>query len=224
MLQATIPRIVRLYDMLLRRRATICVCCPSPSGAAVSRLGMPALMPPRPMSAHVVDFETRSRARSLWRGARDDRHRRADAQAAQQPLSRRRPKGHWFKWKRDPLTLDCVLMYAQRGTGKRSSTIRTTRSGFGGRAMGERARAGRQGLFRLHRRGAVASSIASMRNHTVERFGPVREVERKLVFEVAFELRCTVERGTNRAWRCAFRASIASAGTSPRRRPTRWKF
>ena len=29
--------------------------------------------------------------------------------------------GHWFKWKRDPLLIDCVLMYAQRGPGKRSS-------------------------------------------------------------------------------------------------------
>ncbi len=32
-----------------------------------------------------------------------------------------RPKGHWWKWKRDPLTVDAVLMYAQRGHGKRSS-------------------------------------------------------------------------------------------------------
>ena len=32
-----------------------------------------------------------------------------------------RPKGLWCKWKRAPLTLDCVLMYAQRGSGKRSS-------------------------------------------------------------------------------------------------------
>src|SRR5690606_2994537 len=32
-----------------------------------------------------------------------------------------RPKGPWFKWKRDPYTVDAVLMYAQRGHGKRSS-------------------------------------------------------------------------------------------------------
>ncbi len=32
-----------------------------------------------------------------------------------------RPKGHWWKWKRAALTVDCVLMYAQRGSGKRSS-------------------------------------------------------------------------------------------------------
>ena len=32
-----------------------------------------------------------------------------------------RPRGYWFKWKRNTLTLDCVLLYAQRGSGKRSS-------------------------------------------------------------------------------------------------------
>ena len=32
-----------------------------------------------------------------------------------------RPKGPWFKWKRDPHLIDAVLMYAQRGHGKRSS-------------------------------------------------------------------------------------------------------
>ena len=64
-----------------------------------------------------------------------------------------RPKGHWYKWKRAPLTVDAVLMYAQRGTGKRSSyysdyTFGAWREGDGRRG---RAGAGRQSLFRLHR-------------------------------------------------------------------------
>ena len=42
-----------------------------------------------------------------------------------------RVKGLWFKWKRDPLTADLVLMYAQRGHGKRSSFFQTIRSGPG---------------------------------------------------------------------------------------------
>lgn len=37
-----------------------------------------------------------------------------------------RPKGQWFKWKRDPLLVDAVMMYAQRGHGKRSSFTPTT--------------------------------------------------------------------------------------------------
>ena len=43
-----------------------------------------------------------------------------------------RRTGLWYKWKRDPLTADCVLMYAQRGSGKRSSYLFTiTRSAAG---------------------------------------------------------------------------------------------
>ena len=45
-----------------------------------------------------------------------------------------RPKGHWYKWKRAPLTLDAVLMYAQRGRGKRRLIILTIRSAPGGAA------------------------------------------------------------------------------------------
>jgi DNA ligase-1 len=63
--------------------------------------------------------------------------------------------------------------------------------------------------FGLHRRGAVAASIASIRrNTTVERFGPVRQVVHEpdlgLVLEVAFEAVQRVRRGTSPAWRCAF--------------------
>ena len=66
-----------------------------------------------------------------------------------------RPKGLWWKWKRDPHVIDAVLMYAQRGHGKRSSFYSDYT--FGVWTAGEERRrtgAGRQGLFRLHRRGA----------------------------------------------------------------------
>jgi DNA ligase 1 len=99
-----------------------------------------------------------------------------------------RPKGLWWKWKRAPLTLDCVLMYAQRGSGKRSSfysdyTFGAWRSTDGGEA--ELVPVGKayfgftdEELLQLDR---------WIRNHTLESFGPVRAVEPKLVFEVAFD-------------------------------------
>ena len=63
-----------------------------------------------------------------------------------------RPKGPWFKWKRDPFLVDAVLMYAQRGHGKRSSFYSDYT--FGVWTTDERRRPrpdpGRQGLFRLH--------------------------------------------------------------------------
>ena len=99
-----------------------------------------------------------------------------------------RPKGLWWKWKRAPLTLDCVLMYAQRGSGKRSSyysdyTFGAWRTDTEGAA--ELVPVGKayfgftdQELLAIDR---------WVRTHTVESFGPVRAVEPELVFEVAFD-------------------------------------
>ena len=70
--------------------------------------------------------------------------KRADA-----PYVAGRVKGLWWKWKRDPLTVDAVLMYAQRGHGKRSSFYSDYT--FGVWRRGRRTGADRQGLFRLHR-------------------------------------------------------------------------
>ena len=95
-----------------------------------------------------------------------------------------RPKGMWWKWKRDPLTIDAVVMYAQRGHGKRSSFYSDYTFGLW-RPDGELVPVGKaysgftdQELVWLDR---------WIRNHTVHRFGPVREVERGLVLEIAFD-------------------------------------
>ncbi len=99
-----------------------------------------------------------------------------------------RPKGHWYKWKRAPLTIDAVLMYAQRGSGKRSSyysdyTFGAWRNGESGEA--ELVPVGKSYF------GFTDEELRELdrwvRNHTVDAFGPVRQVEPKLVFEVAFD-------------------------------------
>ncbi|GGB48726.1 ATP-dependent DNA ligase [Roseibium aquae] len=102
-----------------------------------------------------------------------------------------RPKGLWYKWKRDPFLIDAVLMYAQRGHGKRSSfysdyTFGVWRRGAGGEELVPVGKA----YF-----GFTDEELQQIdrfvRNHTVNRFGPVREVEHTaetgLVLEVAFE-------------------------------------
>ena len=98
-----------------------------------------------------------------------------------------RIKGHWFKWKRDPLSADCVLMYAQRGHGKRSSFYSDYT--FGCWEEGEEGP-------RLVPVGKAYSGFTDselleldkfVRNNTVERFGPVRAVASELVLEVAFD-------------------------------------
>jgi DNA ligase-1 len=94
-----------------------------------------------------------------------------------------RPKGQWWKWKRDPLTADTVLLYAQRGHGKRSSFYSDYT--FGVWRGGELVPVGKAYF------GFTDDELTWLdrwiRNHTVARFGPVREVEKSLVLEVAFD-------------------------------------
>jgi DNA ligase-1 len=102
-----------------------------------------------------------------------------------------RPKGPWWKWKRDPLIVDAVLMYAQRGHGKRSSYYSDYTFGVWtrGEAGDELVPVGKayfgftdEELLQIDR---------FVRRNTVDRFGPVREVvhqaDQGLVLEVAFE-------------------------------------
>ena len=123
----------------------------------------------------------------------------ADADAVEGVMLKRRdaaylpgrPKGLWWKWKRDPFIVDAVLMYAQRGSGKRSSfysdyTFGVWRKGEGG---DELVPVGKSYF------GFTDAELAEIdrfvRRNTVDRFGPVREVvhepDKGLVFEVAFE-------------------------------------
>lgn len=103
-----------------------------------------------------------------------------------------RPRGPWFKWKRDPRLIDAVLMYAQRGHGKRSSFYSDYTFGV----WTEDA----DGVHVLTPVGKAYFGFTDeelkqldrfVREHTVERFGPVRSVtatrEFGLVLEVAFE-------------------------------------
>jgi DNA ligase-1 len=102
-----------------------------------------------------------------------------------------RPKGPWWKWKRDPMTVDAVLMYAQRGHGKRSSfysdyTFGVWTEGDNGPALVPVGKA----YFGFTDEELKAIDRFVRRN-TVDRFGPVRQVtaeaDKGLVLEVAFE-------------------------------------
>jgi DNA ligase-1 len=98
-----------------------------------------------------------------------------------------RPKGPWFKWKRDPFLVDAVLMYAQRGHGKRSSFYSDYT--FGVWSDGALTPVGKAYF------GFTDEELVQLdkfvRDNTIDRFGPVRSVranaEFGLVLEVAFE-------------------------------------
>jgi DNA ligase-1 len=102
-----------------------------------------------------------------------------------------RPKGPWWKWKRDPFTVDAVLMYAQRGHGKRSSyysdyTFGVWSKGEGGDALVPVGKA-----YFGFTDAELLEIDRFVRKNTTEKFGPVRvvthEADKGLVFEVAFE-------------------------------------
>jgi DNA ligase-1 len=123
----------------------------------------------------------------------------ADAEAVEGVMIKRRdapylpgrPKGLWWKWKRDPLVVDAVLMYAQRGHGKRSSFYSDYTFGVwtSGDAGDELVPVGK--AYFGFTDAELAEIDRYVRRNTVNRFGPVREVthsrDEGLVFEVAFE-------------------------------------
>jgi DNA ligase-1 len=102
-----------------------------------------------------------------------------------------RPKGPWWKWKRDPFVVDAVLMYAQRGHGKRSSFYSDYTFGVwtAGPAGEELVPVGK--AYFGFTDAELAEIDKFVRNNTVGRFGPMREVVHApdcgLVLEVAFE-------------------------------------
>src|SRR3984957_5453378 len=103
-----------------------------------------------------------------------------------------RPKGPWFKWKRDPHLIDAVLMYAQRGHGKRSGFYSDYTFGVWREdANGDRSLTPVGKAYFGFTDEELKQLDKFVRDNTVERFGPVRVVKANqdfgLVFEVAFE-------------------------------------
>jgi DNA ligase-1 len=103
-----------------------------------------------------------------------------------------RPKGPWFKWKRDPHLIDAVLMYAQRGHGKRSGFYSDYTFGvWRADANGDRALTPVGKAYFGFTDEELKQIDKFVRDNTIERFGPVRSVKANkdfgLVLEVAFE-------------------------------------
>ena len=94
-----------------------------------------------------------------------------------------RPKGKWYKWKRNPKYIDAILMYAQRGHGKRSSFYSDYTFGIWdndkiipiGKAYSGFTN---DELYKLDK---------YIRKNTIKKYGPVRETKKELVFEIAFD-------------------------------------
>ncbi|MEO6670975.1 MAG: ATP-dependent DNA ligase [Ferruginibacter sp.] len=94
-----------------------------------------------------------------------------------------RKRGDWWKWKIDPLTIDAVMIYAQKGHGRRSNLYTDyTFAVRDGEQLVSFAKA-YSGLTDKE----FAQVDAFVKRNSIEKFGPVRTVKPELVFEIAFE-------------------------------------
>ena len=145
-------------------------------------------LPPAMDLSPLIPFATWRHLQDLRGAARDRGIEGLMLKRLDSPYLAGRPKGPWFKWKRDPLIADAVLMYAQRGHGKRSSLYSDYT--FGAWRPSED---GEPELVPIGKAyfGFTDEELRLLdrwvRNNTVERFGPVRAVKPGLVLEVAFD-------------------------------------
>ncbi len=184
---ADYPAFVRLYDILIaegedlrplsweQRRAMLV--------QFISRLD-----PVRFDLSEVIAVESFAELAELRARSRDEAIEGVMLKRRDSPYVPGRRTGLWYKWKRDPLLVDCVLMYAQRGSGKRSSFYSDYTFGCwdGDPETGAELLPVGKAYF-----GFTDEELKWLdryvRQHTVNRFGPVCETDRSLVLEVAFD-------------------------------------
>ncbi|WP_447756802.1 cisplatin damage response ATP-dependent DNA ligase [Sphingopyxis fribergensis] len=128
-----------------------------------------------------ADFDDLAERRA---GARDAAIEGVMLKRRDAPYVAGRRAGLWYKWKRDPLTADCVMMYAQRGNGRRASFYSDYTFGCWSDA-GELLPVGK--AYSGFTDEELKWLDKFVRDNTLNRFGPVREVEKSLVLEVAFD-------------------------------------
>jgi DNA ligase-1 len=181
------PAHVRLYDALLIDGEDL---RQLPFSARRARLEAwhARVRPLRTDLSPIIEAGSKDELQRLWAATRETGIEGIMLKRRESPYVAGRPKGLWWKWKRAPLTLDCVLMYAQRGSGKRSSYYSDYTFGAWRDVSGAEPELVPVGKAYF---GFTDEELLQIdrwvRNHTVESFGPVRAVAPGLVFEVAFD-------------------------------------
>ncbi|WP_310468404.1 cisplatin damage response ATP-dependent DNA ligase [Sphingomonas sp.] len=181
--QGEYPAFVRLYDILFDGDEDLRGLAWSARRARLEPV-VAALDPERFDLSRVIEADSFEALEELRAGARDAAIEGIMLKRRDSPYVGGRKAGLWYKWKRDPLTADCVLMYAQRGSGKRSSFYSDYTFGCFADS-GELLPVGKAYFGFTDEELKWLDSF--VRRHTVQRFGPVREVEKSLVLEVAFD-------------------------------------
>ena len=177
------PAFVRLYDILFDGNEDVRMLPLDERRGRLERFAA-GLDPERFDVSALIEAKDFDALEEIRAGARDAAIEGVMLKRRDSPYVAGRKTGLWYKWKRDPLNADCVLMYAARGSGKRSSYYSDYTFGAWNEA-GELLPVGKAYF------GFTDEELKWLdrfvRNHTIDRFGPVREVEKTLVLEVAFD-------------------------------------
>ena len=180
---ADYPAFVRLYDILFDGLEDLRALPWTERRARLETL-MPRFDPERFDLSAVIDATDFAHLETIRAGARGAAIEGVMLKRRDSPYVTGRRVGLWYKWKRDPLTADCVMMYAQRGSGKRSSFYSDYTFGCW-TEEGELLPVGK--AYSGFTDAELKDLDRFVRQHTIARFGPVREVEKTLVLEVAFD-------------------------------------
>lgn len=133
--------------------------------------------------SELFEFHDWDSAKKWREGSREAKSEGLMIKKKDSPYHIGRKKGDWWKWKLDPFTIDAVLIYAQKGSGRRAGLY--TDYTFGVWESGKLLPVAKaySGLSDAE----IKEVDAFIKAHTLEKFGPVRTVKPELVFEIAFE-------------------------------------
>ncbi len=138
---------------------------------------------PRLQLSKRVDFQSWGQLAELRKSSRDFNAEGFMLKRCESPYKSGRKRGDWWKWKVDPFTIDAVMIYAQKGHGRRADVYSDyTFAVWDGDQLVPFAKA-YSGLTDLE----IGEVTRFVQRHTLERFGPVRTVTPELVFEIHFE-------------------------------------
>lgn len=181
------PAFVRLYDVLIAEGEDFREHSWEQRRLVLEGL-VPRLDPEHFDLSQVIPAVSLDELATIRERARDDAIEGVMLKRRDSPYLAGRRTGLWYKWKRDPLLVDCVLMYAQRGSGKRSSFYSDYTFGCwdGDPDAGAELLPVGKAYFGFSDE-ELKWLDSHVRRHTVNRFGPVRETDKSLVFEVAFD-------------------------------------
>ncbi len=182
-LLAGYPAFIRLYDVLFDELDDLRMLPWTDRRARLEAI-VARFDPDRFDLSAIIDASDFDELETIRAGARDASIEGVMLKRRDSPYVTGRRVGLWYKWKRDPLTADCVVMYAQRGSGKRSSFYSDFTFGCWTEG-GELLPVGK--AYSGFTDAELKDLDRFVRQHTVARFGPVREVEKTLVLEVAFD-------------------------------------